>query len=272
MRLVAWNCNMALHRKLDALRRLEPDIAVVSECAAPARLAALGALSALGGEPVWIGSNPHKGLAVFAFNGYAVRLAETFHATLRHIAPVHVTGPATFNLLGVWAQNLSGGNTRKRQAGPLRRALTKYRGLLAEPTIVAGDLNNNVIWHKPGWRINHAATVDILERYGLVSVYHARHGEAQGAESIPTLYWRDRTKDGPTYHIDYVFVPRPWLDRVTRFAVGSFEDWCGAKLSDHVPLVVDLDLADLRRPPSGEIDRAPAARPAPSTPTADRSA
>jgi len=84
MRLVAWNCNMALHRKFDALRRLEPDIAVVSECAAPARLTALDALSALGGEPVWIGSNPHKGLAVFAFNGYAVRLAEPFHATLRH--------------------------------------------------------------------------------------------------------------------------------------------------------------------------------------------
>jgi exodeoxyribonuclease-3 len=208
---------------------------------------------------------------VFAFNGYTARLAEPFHPTLRHIAPVLVTGPAEFNLLGVWALNLSGGNTRKRQAGPLRRALTKYRDFLAaKPTIVAGDLNNNVIWHKPGWRINHAATVEILERHGLVSVYHARHGEAQGRETIPTLYWRDRTKDGPTYHIDYVFVPRPWLDRVAHFSIGTFEDWCGAKLSDHVPLVVDIDLADLRRPPFGETDRAPARR-APADPTADPS-
>ena len=264
MRLVAWNCNMALHRKLDALRRLTPDIAVVSECAAPARLAALGALPALGGDPVWVGDNPYKGLAVFAFNGYAVRLAEPFHARLRHIAPVHVTGPAEFNLLGVWAQNLSGGNTRKHQAGPLRRALGKYREFLAaKPAIVAGDLNNNVIWHKPGWRINHATTVAILKRAGLVSAYHARSGEAQGQETIPTLYWRDRTKDGPTYHIDYVFLPSSWLGRIEQFSVGSFEDWCGAKLSDHVPLVIDLDLADLAR---GDTERAPVPRRAPAAP------
>ena len=39
MRLVAWNCNMALHRKVDALRALRPDVAVISECATPAILA-----------------------------------------------------------------------------------------------------------------------------------------------------------------------------------------------------------------------------------------
>lgn len=33
MRLVTWNCGMALHRKFEALLGLEPDIAVVCECA-----------------------------------------------------------------------------------------------------------------------------------------------------------------------------------------------------------------------------------------------
>src|SRR6185369_8199221 len=97
---------------------------------------------------------------------------------------------------------------RKRQSGPLRRALGKYRSLLErEDAILAGDLNNNVIWHKPGWRMNHGVAVGILQRYGLVSAYHALTGEAQGQESLPTLYWRDRRKDGPTYHIDYIFLP-----------------------------------------------------------------
>ena len=64
MRLVAWNCNMALHRKLDALRRLEPDIAVISECASPERLQALGVLDGISDDPIWIGDNPTKGLAV----------------------------------------------------------------------------------------------------------------------------------------------------------------------------------------------------------------
>ena len=92
MRLVAWNCNMALHRKFDALRRLEPDIAVIAECAAPERLLARGELPGVNGDPVWIGENRHKGLAVFAFNNYAVRLAETFHPALRYVAPIHVPG------------------------------------------------------------------------------------------------------------------------------------------------------------------------------------
>src|SRR5258708_9678083 len=243
MRLVAWNCNMALHRKLDALRRLQPDIAVISECASPERVHPLGALDGISGDPIWIGDNPTKGLAVLAFNGYRLSLAREFYPTLRHLAPVYITGPAACNLLAVWAQNVSGGNVRKRQAGPLRRGLKKYKSFLSEaPAIVAGDFNNNVIWHKPGYWINHGLSVAILERYGLVSAYHERMAEKQGEESIPTLYWRDRKKDGPTYHIDYVFLPRTWLDRIRAFSVGSFEEWCGAGLSDHVPVVVDVAL------------------------------
>jgi len=243
MRLVAWNCNMALHRKLDALRRLAPDIAILSECACPERLQARGALDEISSDPVWIGDNPNKGLAVLAFNGYRLRLAPEFQPTLRHLAPVHITGPAVCNLLAVWAQNVSGGNVRKRQAGPLRRGLTKYRRFLSEgPAIVAGDFNNNVIWHKPGYWINHGVSVEILESYGLVSTYHTCTGERQGEETLPTLYWRDRRKDGPTYHIDYLFLPQAWVDRIRGFSVGSFEEWCGSGLSDHVPITVDVAL------------------------------
>ena len=167
MRLVAWNCCMALHRKFDAVLRLRPDIAIVCECAEPKRLMAFGSMSQLSAEPIWIGTNPNKGLAVFAFNGYSAQLVDPFYPTLRHVAPVHITGPVECNLLAVWAQNGSGGISRKHQLGPLRRALTKYRDFLAEhPSIVAGDFNNNVFWHRPGWRINHGNAVAALQRAG----------------------------------------------------------------------------------------------------------
>src|SRR5262249_45041452 len=124
-----------------------------------------------------------------------------------------------------------------------RRALTKYKSFLSErPAVVAGDFNNNAIWHRPGWRINHLNAVTILEGYGLVSAYHTLKGELQGCESIPTIFWRDRRKDGPTYHIDYVFVPRQWTDRISELTVGTYEDWCGSGLSDHVPIVVEVDI------------------------------
>ncbi len=232
---------MALHRKFDALLALEPDIAVICECADPSTLRERGL--ELDHDPVWIGRNRHKGLGVFAFNGHRVELAEPFYPTLRFVAPVRVDGPHGLNMLAVWAQNMSGGNTRKLQAGPFRRALTKYRSFLCDgPTVVAGDLNNNVIWDKPGWRINHATAVSLLEDMSLVSAYHEVCGEDQGREGAPTIYWRDRKKDGPTYHLDYVFVPRSWVENISELTVGSFEDWCGSGLSDHVPVVVDLNL------------------------------
>ncbi len=243
MRIVVWNCNMAFHRKLDALRRLKPDIAIVCECADPARLRARVAGDWLEEDPVWVGDNPNKGLAVFAFNGYRARLAAPHYPTLRHIAPLHISGRDECNLLAVWAQNASGGVTRKHQAGPMRRALSKYKTFLsARPAVIAGDLNNNAIWDKPGWRINHMSLVRALEKRGLVSAYHGLRGEAHGEETAPTLYWRDRTKDGPTYHIDYLFIPKTWVGAVRDLTVGSYEDWCGAGLSDHVPILVDLDV------------------------------
>lgn len=242
MRVVAWNCNMALDRKVDALLALKPDIAIVCECAEPERLRSKA--SWMQGAPVWIGRNPHKGLAVFAFNGYAVRLADSYYSSLRYIAPVHVDGPTQCNLLAVWAQNASAGGIRKHQLGPLRRGLSRYRSFLGErPAVIAGDLNSNTIWDKPGWRINHSTKVRILEEsFGLVSAYHTIRGEAHGQESEPTLYWRDRTKDGPTYHIDYVFLPTAWIGKVSHLSVGAFETWCGAGLSDHVPVIVDVDV------------------------------
>lgn len=243
MRIVAWNCNMALDRKIDALLGLEPDVAIVCECAEPGRLRARSRSSWMQGDPVWVGRNPHKGLAVFTFNGYAARLAETYHPSLHYVAPVHVSGPVECNVLAVWAQNASSGGIRKRSLGPLRRGLVRYRDFLGErPAVIAGDLNSNSIWDKPGWRINHSTKVRIIEeRFGLVSAYHAVRGEAHGQEKEPTLYWRDRTKDGPTYHIDYVFLPKHWIGKA-RVDIGSFEAWCGAGFSDHVPVVVDLDI------------------------------
>ncbi len=100
---------------------------------------------------------------------------------------------------------------------------------------------NNVIWDRPGWRINHRKLVEKLEALGLVSAYHEINGELQGQESQPTLYWRDRKRDGPTYHIDYIFVPRDWVGGVRSFSVGGFDDWVGSGLSDHVPLVMEVD-------------------------------
>jgi len=104
------------------------------------------------------------------------------------------------------------------------------------PVVAAGDFNSNVQWdaHRPGR--NHTEVVCLLNGYGLISAYHSRLGEKQGAETCPTYYFY-RHQDKP-FHIDYVFVPQGW--KLRSVEVGSFREW--GQLSDHVPVVVDVEV------------------------------
>ena len=74
---------------------------------------------------------------------------------------------------------------------------------------------------------------------GVVSADQA-DGLEQGAERHPTLYWRDRTRTGPTFHIDYIFAPRSAANLLRRVSVGSYAKWVATGLGDHAPLIVDF--------------------------------
>ena len=240
MRIVAWNCNMALHRKYERLLSLQPDIAIISECAS-AELVAQKAKSFDPHSSIWIGDNRNKGLGVFTFGSFKAMLSPMYKDSFPYIAPVQIDGPTRFNLLAVWACHAKE-NSYEAKFGPLWRAISAYQAFVeGSPTVVVGDFNDNVHWDKPTKINNHSANVSKLAALGLQSAYHFSRGIDQGSEMEPTLYWRDRKKDGPCYHIDYCFVPDAWTKSISAVTVGKFEDWVGAGLSDHVPLIVDLN-------------------------------
>ncbi|WP_109796303.1 endonuclease/exonuclease/phosphatase family protein [Minwuia thermotolerans] len=243
MRVVAWNCAMALDRKWPALDALAPDIAVISECARPERLRAAG-MDLPPRRIAWTGPNEVKGLAVIARPPFRVRRLPVHDPALPHVMPVEVRGAGLrFTVLAVWAQNASGGFRRRAEPGPFNRALDRYGWLAGQgPLIAAGDFNNHERWDRPGHAINFAENVARCRRLGLVSAYHLARGEPFGAESEPTHYWRDRREDGPVYHIDYLFFSARWQPRLRRFGIGPFADFCAAGLSDHAPLAADFDL------------------------------
>ena len=76
MCLVAWNCAMALHRKLLALA---PDLAVISECAHPNIIAARLAGPPPWRQAIWVGGNCQKGLGVFAFGDTSIDMSRRRH-------------------------------------------------------------------------------------------------------------------------------------------------------------------------------------------------
>lgn len=231
VRIVVWNCAMALHAKWDRLVSLRPDIAIVPECACPEVLAkrSNGELPA---SSIWAGSNPNKGLGIFAFGDYTVARCSASSTPQPVFLPAKVRGPNSFNLLGCWAFNHRSRGDAVTAAGATRKALTDLGTFLAaDDLVVAGDFNNSTVWDRPTAHNRFGAIAADLAALGLVSAYHAHRDQGFGAEREPTYY---HCRGSRAYHIDYCFLPRGWS--VSSVEVGKRAQWITA--SDHVPLTV----------------------------------
>lgn len=236
LKLVSWNCNMALHRKFDAVVALGADIMVIQEAARPDILKAKG-VDLAGWQSAWTGDNPNKGLLVLTRMPLTLEVAPCQAANNKHFIPVAIQARTTFHLLAVWSDNDRKKPGRRKEVGPTLRAIDLASDFLkAAPAMVVGDFNNDAQWDKPGKPNNMANITAALEDIGLTSAYHATTGEEPGSEETPTIYWRDRTKDGPSYHIDYIYTPTQGRGCLMTFEVGGYDEWIGNKLSDHVPL------------------------------------
>jgi endonuclease/exonuclease/phosphatase family protein len=229
LRIITWNCGMALARKAPSLLALNPDIAVVQECSKNS----VDNLYSQGLSGLWFGSNPNKGAAVFCSKTLTLQSADELFG--KWVIPVRVHGPVDFNLLAIWACPV-GTKRADNYIGQVHRCLVEQDGWFNRaPVVVAGDFNSNSQWDDDRPGRNHTEAVRLFEGHGLISAYHTHHGEKQGTETRPTHYFRHH-QDNP-FHIDHVFVPKCW--RLRSVEVGSFRDW--RHLSDHVPLVVDVD-------------------------------
>ena len=72
MRIVSWNCNGGLHKKLQQILTLKADIYVIQECANP-ELAKDTTYRGWFRERFWVGTG-HKGLGVFTIKAHITRL------------------------------------------------------------------------------------------------------------------------------------------------------------------------------------------------------
>jgi exodeoxyribonuclease III len=233
---------MGLHRKFALLTEMKPDLAIVQECASPESIEPL-----LAGQrctsSIWVGDNPRKGLGVFGLNGTLVEALPTDGPPIKYVLPLRVQGPAAFFLLAVWSFNNRGVPGRRMLPSPIQVAAERHRDILEQGRgIVVGDFNSSAIWDQRSKIGNFTSVAKYLEGLGLHSVYHRVSGEGYGQESQATHFWRDRAKNGHRYHIDYIFAPTTFVERTGQFSVGEFEKFCAGGISDHVPLIWDVEL------------------------------
>ena len=216
LRIVTWNCNMALRLKFDRLRSLRPDVAVVQECADPD---AVGK----GWRPDctsydWIGFNPDKGLGIFTFGDLALTRHSNYAETYTLYLPVTVSGWCHFNLLGMWAAD-----PRRIPAGTTNDpfpALQHYHDFLAaEPSVVAGDFNRlpqqmSVQRNGPG-----SSVVDLLADAGLTNADFAMN-DASRQPALRRTHFHQRKFFAASWSTTFSSrLPRPSTSPRSRWAI-----------------------------------------------------
>ena len=232
MRIVTWNCNMAFRKKWHLITELEPDIIIIPECEKPGRFQ-FDLYDQKPTDILWHGNNPNKGLGVFSFGEYNLRLLDIHNDSFKTILPIRVSiRRFEFVLFAIWANNPS--DKAGQYVEQVWKAIHFYEDQLEKKVILAGDFNSNTIWDRKHRLENHSAVVKKLAENGIESAYHFFYKQEQGKEFHPTFFtYRHRNKP---YHIDYCFASRYFIERLENVEVGNYEQWTA--YSDHKPLTV----------------------------------
>ena len=227
MRIVTWNCNRGdIEAKLEKLQDLCPDVVFIQESRKPS--------TQLAPSQLWRGENEKQGVAAFGFNGYNLRECEILDGTHPVTIPFFIEGNVNLFVLGIWA----------KQAPTYVKCIWKmvdlyHNQLVKHESLVMGDFNSSAIWDQKYSSCSHSMLVERLEQdFKLVSSYHSFNCVAQGSEKSPTIYWM--YKEDRPFHIDYCFIPEHWATKLQDVSVGKYNPY--KKLSDHRPLVIDVDL------------------------------
>jgi exonuclease III len=225
---------MAFRKKAHLIQIEQPDILIIPECEHTDKLLGL-TLNAT--SMLWYGANASKGLAVFSFGDYHLKLMDIHNEEIKIVCPISVTGGnVDFTLMAVWTQKTK--DRDYRHIGQVWKAIHFYKELLSNPKIIIiGDFNSNTIWDKKHRLASHSMTVNELIALQIHSVYHKHFFQVQGKEIHPTFYLY-RHKNKP-YHIDYCFVSAYFIERLADVQIGDFDGWIA--YSDHTPLIVNFN-------------------------------
>jgi exodeoxyribonuclease-3 len=233
LKIITWNCNMAFRKKAEIILAHKPDILIVPECECPDKLNFnSGALKP--NNTLWFGTNQHKGLGIFSYGEFTLKLRRTHNPKFQLIVPIAVKSSGLqFTLYAIWAYNPNDPDgTYVEQVWKAIHHYDKHLG--NKSTILAGDFNSNTIWDRKYRQGNHSNVVKRLEEKGIYSTYHLHHKQKQGEEKHPTLYMY-RHRDKP-YHIDYCFVSADLAGKLHSVEIGDHKFW--TQYSDHVPVIV----------------------------------
>lgn len=238
MRVVVWNCSMSLRKKLAALLRLAPDIAVIGNAEFPERLCQHTKGARISGS-VWFGTERNCGVGVFSFGCWNIRTHALHDPAKKNLALLECSsGESSLLLLvvqGVPAAGKNGYGQPLAHFATLEHYLSAIQGKTA---LLAGELG--AVSPKSWSDENLAGGFYDLERelaeQDLRSCYHSFTREAPGREKTPTFFEK-RDLNQPA-HTTWCFASTDLLLGLEDVQIGDPANWLD--LGEHMPLVVDF--------------------------------
>ena len=154
---------MAFRKKADIILSHKPDILIIPECEHTDKLL-FNNNTKKPTHTLWFGQNKNKGLGIFSYCNYSLKVLRTHNDNFKTIVPIIVSGAQfQFKLFAVWANNP--GDKDGQYVTQVWKAIHHYNTKITRnKTILIGDFNSNTIWDKPRRIGNHSAVVKRLER------------------------------------------------------------------------------------------------------------
>lgn len=229
MRIVSYNINDCNPRKIEHLLGLHADVLVVPEITCPENSHLPERY-----EMEWCGidyffhEKRWKGLGIIWKKGSGF-IPEWFNPEYSYAIPLIV---GEYLILGIWPTKTTA-NEPQSYPQIAQEIIREYAPHFKDfKTLVVGDFNCYVKQYDATKQYGDILRVnELLESFGLHSLYHQQTGEEFGHESVATYYHRFNEK--APFFLDYAY---------SNFPVASFSIFPWDKeMSDHVGMEVITD-------------------------------
>jgi len=241
MKILTWNCKFGFNaKKYEFIRKYNADLYLIQECME-------NDFNGINNFPKYKSTycdnlDSKYGIGLFS-DAYNFEIVPDHNPNYRYVVPYKVFNEnISFTLFLIWTKDKDENNKKIEYTEQTWKAINdeNYKKYLSNTVILAGDFNSNNYWDKKYISNKVTSQNDIINKLyenNIESAYHKYFNCENGKEKDPTLLWQ--MNKNQQFHIDYIFLSNNLT--IKNVNIGTLEEWEENKLSDHCPLLVEIE-------------------------------